>query len=112
MIYVTSMLLTAASIAAPAHVQTTSDDVRCLLVSNALIQQTKKDPVRNIAIITSSFYLGRVEGKPPEAIAATLKAQGKITGSAASGIFKACAARVQNADTRIKAAARRMVTGK
>ena len=83
----------------PAAAQGADQDVRCLLASN-LFTKAEKDPAkRQVAVLSSYFYLGRVDGRLAGAqLAAALKSQAPaITAQTAGPIMTACAKRLQSA---------------
>lgn len=91
----------------PAHAQSAVDDVRCLMISNAVGPKAENDASRKLAAITAAYYLGRVSNLPSATISTSLRQLGKgISGADAVKIFKACAARAQATNQRIAAAAK------
>ena len=100
--------------AAPAIAQGADGDVRCLLASN-LFTKAEKDPAkRQVAVLASYFYLGRVDGRlSGTQLAAALKAQAPaITPQAAGPIMTACAKRVQSAGTAMQMLGKQLGGGK
>lgn len=88
----------------PAAAQGADEDVRCLLASN-LFTKAEKDPTkREIAVLSSYFYLGRVDGRLSGAqLGAAMKAQAPtITPDRAGAIMTACAKRMQGAGLAIR----------
>jgi hypothetical protein len=107
---VTSVLFAGLILARPAHAQLPSDDVQCLVVSTVVNVEAKSEQIRNSAALTTAFYLGRIDGRiKPENLAALVKAQKNVPGSLAISIFKACAARADDANTRMKNAVRKFI---
>ncbi|RZK93221.1 MAG: hypothetical protein EOO66_10475, partial [Methylobacterium sp.] len=61
-----------------AGAQTTSDDVRCMLLSAGFARIAKDDNSRRASAMTGAFYLGRLNGRlSGPALAAAIRAQGK-----------------------------------
>ena len=103
---VVSLVLASILVVSPAHAQTVNDDVRCLVVTSAVGEQAENEPTRKVANLTAAFYMGRLDGRVPATVAAALKSQPAVAGTAALGIFKACAARAQVAQARLRAESR------
>lgn len=83
----------------PAAAQNSNEDVRCLLASN-LFTKAEKDPAkRQVAVLSSYFYLGRVDGRlSGQQLAAALKAQAPtIKPESAGAIMTLCAKRLRSA---------------
>jgi len=83
----------------PAAAQGANEDVKCLLAANLFVK-AEKDPTKHqIAVLSSYFYLGRVDGRLSGAqLTAAIKAQAPtITPQAAGPIMTACAKRLQSA---------------
>jgi hypothetical protein len=84
---------------APAAAQSPNDDVKCLLAANLFVKAEKDPGKHQIAVLSSYFYLGRVDGRRSGAqLTAAMKATAPtITADAAGPIMTACAKRVQSA---------------
>lgn len=98
---------------APAQAQATNDDVKCLLAANLFVR-AEKDPAKHqIAVLSSYFYLGRVDARLSGAqLAAALKAQAPtITAQSAGPTMTACAKRLQSATMAIQTIGK-SITGK
>jgi hypothetical protein len=89
---------------APAAAQTTNDDVKCLLASNLFVKAEKDPGKHEVAVLTSYYYLGRVDARLAGAqLSAALKAQAPtITAENAGATMTACAKRVQSATMAIQ----------
>ncbi|WP_294394768.1 hypothetical protein [uncultured Sphingomonas sp.] len=77
--------------------QGADQDVRCLMASN-LFSQAEKDPTRKqVALVSSFFYMGRLDGRvTPAQLKAQILAQGKtLTTKNAGETMTACAKNVQ-----------------
>lgn len=84
--------------------QGANEDVRCLLASN-LFTKAEKDPAkRQVAVLASYFYLGRVDGQlSGQQLANALKSQAPaIKPESAGGIMTACAKRLRSAGMAIQ----------
>lgn len=104
---VASILIAGLLLMEPAHAQSSSDDVRCLVVSTVVNVEAKSEQIRNTAALTVAFYLGRIDERiQPQKLAALVKAQKSVPRSSAISIFKACAARAEDANIRMKNAIR------
>ena len=92
----------------PAPAQTTSDDVRCLMVSSGYARLAKDENSRRASSMTGAFFLGRLSGRLSDnALAAAVRAQGGgLPSKDAEPIMRACAARAAAAEQKISAAAR------
>ena len=107
---ITSVLFAGLILTGPAHAQSPSDDVQCLVVSTVVKVEAKSESIRNSAALTSAFYLGRIDGRiQPENLAALVKAQKSVPGSVAISMFNRCAARAEDANTRMKNAIRKFI---
>jgi hypothetical protein len=89
---------------APAAAQTANDDVKCLLASNLFVKAEKDPGKHQVAVLTSYYYLGRVDARLAGAqLTAALKAQAPtITADNAGPTMTACAKRVQSATMAIQ----------
>ena len=87
--------------------QTADDDARCLIVSSTFARTAKDPKAQQVAQAAAAFYLGRIDGRYPAAtLRAAIAAQGKqLTPATAPGVMERCAMRVNDAQTRIQAAA-------
>jgi hypothetical protein len=85
--------------ASPADAQSTNEDVKCLLASNVFVKAEKDPGKRQVAVLSSFFYLGRVDARLAGAqLGAAMKAQAPtITPQTAGPIMTACAKRLQSA---------------
>jgi hypothetical protein len=95
---------------APASAQTADEDVRCLLASNLFVGSEKDPAKRQVAVLSSYFYLGRVDGRlsGPQ-LAAALKAQSRtITAANAGPTMTGCAKRLQGAGLAIQMLGRQL----
>jgi hypothetical protein len=107
---VTSVLLAGLILAGQAHAQSPSDDVQCFVVSTAIKIEAKSEPIRNSAVLTAAFYLGRIDGRIElKNLAALVKAQKSVPASSAISIFKTCAARADDANMRMKKAVTKVI---
>ncbi|MBS0504411.1 MAG: hypothetical protein JSS55_11540 [Proteobacteria bacterium] len=91
-----------------------NEDVRCLLASN-LFTKAEKDPAkRQVALLSSYFYLGRVDARlSGQQLAIALKAEaGTITPESAGPTMTACAKRVQGAGAAIQVLGKDLQAGK
>lgn len=94
-------------LAAPGQAQTIDNDVRCLIISNAIGPQAKADASRTFAAMTAAFYLGRLSGLQPTAIAASLRRTGKpMPGSEAVKLLQSCVIRAKVAADRFSGVAK------
>ncbi|MBA2920221.1 hypothetical protein GON01_00785 [Sphingomonas sp. MAH-20] len=82
---------------APAAAQTASDDVKCLLAANLFVKAEKDPGKHQVAVLSSYYYLGRVDARLSGAqLSAALKAQAPtITAENAGPTMTSCAKRVQ-----------------
>lgn len=104
---VTVALLVLAAPAA-AHGQSVSDDVRCLLVSNAFAKGAQQEQARRVAGASAAFYLGRLSGRTDAgAIGSAMRTQpAGINQKNAGPVMNACAARMTQAERSLQALAR------
>lgn len=94
--------------AAPALAQTAQDDVKCLLASNLFVKAEKDAGRRQVAVLSSYYFLGRVDARVPGAqLAAMMKAQAAtLTPQNAGPTMTQCAKRVQGAGVAIETIAK------
>ena len=89
---------------APAVAQTANDDVKCLLAANLFVKGEKDQARHQVAVLSSYYYLGRVDARLSGAqLSAALKAMAPtITPQTAGPTMTACAKRVQSATMAIQ----------
>lgn len=91
------------AIATDAHAQTVTDEVRCVLLSNALASGAKNAQGRQVGASVGSYFMGRLDARQPAQVKAAIDAQKKsMPASAAATLMNACAARASRAETRLR----------
>ncbi|MBW8754008.1 MAG: hypothetical protein JF595_07625 [Sphingomonadales bacterium] len=93
-----ALFLALAGLAPPATAQSVTDDLRCLLLSNAYAKlPSAAGPAKQIAIQNVVFYAGRLDGRAdPRTLASAVRANvGPIEPRAAATQVMACAERVK-----------------
>ena len=85
--------------AGAAQAQGPDQDVRCMIASNLFVKAEKDPARRQVAMLASYFYLGRVDARLSGAgLAGALKAQSAaITPASAGPVMTECAKRMQSA---------------
>jgi hypothetical protein len=85
-------------LAAPASAQAVSDDVRCLLVSNAFAATEKDVPRKQLAVESAHFFLGRIDAKltQPQLKAQILQIAKTLRPDTMAATMNACVKRVQS----------------
>lgn len=88
--------LAAIGLATPVAAQSVDDDVRCLLASNAVARAEKEADKRQLAAVTSAFYLGRLDARiSNDQLKSMVVAQAKImTGQNVGPLINNCVKRV------------------
>jgi len=104
----------ACALSTTAEAQTTTDDVRCVLLSGGYARLAKDENSRRAASMTGAFFLGRLNGRMSgQALTAAIRAQGKgLSGKQAEPVMRACAARAAAAERQLSAAARQAEIGR
>jgi hypothetical protein len=99
---------------APAGAQGTNEDVKCLLASNVFVKNEQDAAKRQIAVLSSYYYLGRVDARLSGAqLSAALKATAPtITAQTAGPTMTACAKRLQGATMAIQTLGKSLSTTK
>lgn len=89
---------------APTAAQAPADDMKCMLASNLFVKAEKDASKRQVAVLASYYYLGRVDARMSGAqLSAAMKAQApSITPQTAGPIMTACAKRLQSAGMAIQ----------
>lgn len=102
------------SIASISNAQSIADDLKCLIVSNALTKSAKNAQTRNLTELTSAFYLGRLDARAqPRTMSNALKPNDvTLPGPVAIATFKKCVERADAANQRVKAIAKQSATSK
>lgn len=95
------------AVATGVHAQTVTDEVRCVLLSNALASGAKNAQGRQVGASVGSYFMGRLDARQPAQVKAAIAAQKKsMPASAAANAMNACAARASRAETRLRDLAR------
>lgn len=97
-----------------AQAQSTSEDVRCLMVSSVFARIARDDNTRRASAMTGAFYLGRLNGRiSPAALTAAIKSQDNgMPAKQAEPIMRACAARATAAQEQVAAIAKQLQPAK
>jgi hypothetical protein len=98
-----------ASVATPgiAGAQTVSDEVRCVMLSNALASGSNNPRGRQIGASVGAYFMGRLDARRPAEIKAALAAQKRQVSSAqAATMMNACVMRASRAETHLRALAK------
>ena len=93
-----ALVLAGGLIGGQALAQGADEDVKCMIASNIFVKAETDQAKRQVAVLSSYFYLGRVDGRLSGAqLSAALKSQaGAITPQTAGPIMTACAKRLQS----------------
>jgi hypothetical protein len=109
-----AMAVALVGIASNGNAQSIGDDLKCLIVSNALKQSAKNPRTRSLTELTSAFYLGRVDARAQSrAISNALKPNDVVLpGPVAIATFKKCVERAEAANQRLKDIAKQAAASK
>lgn len=95
--------MSATAISSPAGAQTIADEVRCVLLSNALTAGSKDAHARQVGASVGSYFMGRLDTRPSAQVKAALAAQNKqMASSQAVSTMNACAARATRAEAQLR----------
>jgi len=84
-------------LSSPTYAQTTTSDVRCLLLSNAFATGSSNPAAKGAAKASASFYLGRIDGRWSDSMlrAAITREQTRIKVASAGPEMQRCLERMQ-----------------
>jgi hypothetical protein len=100
-------VLGSATMAGSAGAQTVSDEVRCVMLSNALASGSNNPRGRQIGASVGSYFMGRLDARQPAQVKAALAAQKRQVPSAqAATMMNACVARASRAEAQLRALAK------
>jgi hypothetical protein len=89
------------------NAQTVSDEVRCVMVSNALATGSKDPRGRQIGASVGAYFMGRLDARQPAQVKAALARQKRrVVASEAVASMNACAARAGRAEAQLRALAK------
>ena len=89
--------------ATTAQAQTINDEVRCVLLSNAMASGADNARGRQIGAAVGSYFMGRLDARPPAQVKAAIAGQKRqIKAAAAATAMNACAARASRAEARLR----------
>jgi hypothetical protein len=92
---------------ASASAQTVNDEIRCVMVSNALVAGSKNPRGRQIGASVGAYFMGRLDFRPPAQVKAALVRQNRrIPGKEAEAVMNACAVRATKAEARLRSLAK------
>jgi hypothetical protein len=87
--------------------QTVSDEVRCVLLSNAVATTANNPRGRQIGASVGAYFMGRLDTRPPAQVKAAIAGQKKrIVQSEATSAMNACVARAGRAEAQLRALAK------
>jgi len=90
-----------------ASAQTVSDEVRCVMLSNALAGGSSNPRGRQIGASVGAYFMGRLDARSPAQVKAALAAQKRQVPSAqATSIMNACVTRASRAEAQLRALAK------
>lgn len=90
-----------------ANAQTVSDEVRCVMLSNALAMGSSNPRGRQIGASVGAYFMGRLDARQPAQVKAALAAQNrKIPSAQASTMMNACVMRASRAEAQLRAMAK------
>ncbi|WP_242137076.1 hypothetical protein [Sphingomonas sp. TREG-RG-20F-R18-01] len=100
-------ILAAVGLSGSAHAQTVVDEVRCVLLSNALASKSTDAHGRQVGASVGSYFMGRLDSRDPAQVKAAIAGQNrKIVAAQAASQMNACAARASRAEARLRALAK------
>jgi hypothetical protein len=87
--------------------QTVTDEVRCVLLSNALASGSDNPRGRQVGASVGAYFLGRLDMRPPAEVKAAIATQKRrVTAKNAVTSMNACAARATQAENRLRTLAK------
>jgi hypothetical protein len=91
------------ALAAPADAQSVDDEVRCVLLSNAMAGGADNPRGRQIGASVGAYFMGRLDARPPAQVKAAIAGQKrKMKAAAAATAMNACVARAGRAEARLR----------
>lgn len=108
-LYVAAALAVCLPLATPsvAKAQSVTDEVRCVLLSNALATGSDNPRGRQVGASVGSYFMGRLDGRPPAEVKAAIAAQKRrVTAAVAAKSMNACAERAAKAEARLRSLAK------
>jgi len=101
------VVVAAIGLPASASAQTVNDEIRCVMVSNALVAGSKNPRGRQIGASVGAYFMGRLDSRPPIQVKAALVRQNRrLSGKEAEAIMNACAVRATKAEARLRSLAK------
>ena len=101
------IVIAAMAVSAPAGAQTVTDEVRCVLLSNAFAAGSKDPHARQVGASVGSYFMGRLEARQSSQVKAAMAGQNKqMPANQAVSAMNACAARATQAEARLRALAK------
>lgn len=95
------------AVSSVASAQTVSDEVRCVMLSNALANGSTNPRGRQIGASVGAYFMGRLDARQPDQVKAALAGQKRrIAASQAPALMEACTARAGRAEARLRALAK------
>lgn len=99
--------ITTIAIPCSASAQTVTDEVRCVLLSNALAAGSTNAHSRQVGASVGSYFMGRLDSRQPAQIKAAMAGQNKrLPASQAASLMNACATRASRAEASLRALAK------
>ncbi|MCU6454717.1 hypothetical protein LPN01_11580 [Sphingomonas sp. A2-49] len=93
--------------AGTAQAQTINDEVRCVLLSNAMASGADNPRGRQIGASVGAYFMGRLDARPPADVKAAIAGQKrKMKAAAAATAMNACVARAGRSEARLRDLAR------
>ena len=100
-------LVSSATMPGVASAQTVSDEVRCVMLSNALASGSSNPRGRQIGASVGAYFMGRLDARQPAQVKAALAAQKRQVPSAqAATMMNACVTRASRAEAQLRALAK------
>ena len=104
---VAAALTVCLSLPCVAKAQSVTDEVRCVLLSNALATGSDNARGRQVGASVGSYFMGRLDARPPAEVKAAIVAQKRrVTAAVAAKSMNACAERAAKAEARLRALAK------
>lgn len=100
-------IVASTAVSPPARAQTVTDEVRCVLLSNALAAGSNNPRGRQVGASVGSYFMGRLDAREPAEVKAAIAGQNKrLPASQAASMMNACAARATRAEAQLRALAK------
>ena len=103
----TLAILASLAISGAAGAQTVSDEVRCVMISNAMATGSNDPRGRQIAASVGAYFMGRLDARQPAQVKAAIAEQKRrVATSEVATAMSACVARASRAEAQLRVLAK------